>query len=283
MGLNFQGNHSVHADPAIRITDHWKKLHPSDTAPQRGAQAGRWPVELLIDNGYAMATAWYQDLEPDHKDGWKTAIRSTLAAELKIKPEDWSAIAAWTWGMSRIMDFLQLEDRVDAKKVVLTGHSRIGKAALWAAANDKRFAVVISNNSGEGGAALARRNYGETVERINTAFPHWFVAPYKQYNNAIDQLPVDQHMLLALVAPRPLYVASAVEDQWADPKGELLSAVAASEVYRLYGKAGVSASELPALNTPIGDQVRYHIRTGKHDITEYDWREYILFANKVLR
>lgn len=282
MGLNFQGNHSVQRDTAITITRHWKNLHPSDTILKRGAQETRWPVALLVENGFALATAWYQDLEPDHKDGWRTGIRSSLQQELSIEPDDWGAVAAWAWGMSRIMDYLEGEPAVDARKVVLTGHSRIGKAALWAAANDRRFAAVVSNNSGEGGAALARRNFGETVARINTAFPHWFVNRYKHYNDSVQKLPVDQHMLLALIAPRPLYVASAVDDTWADPKGEMLAAVHASQVYRLYGRRGLERNSLPPLNQPAGTFVRYHIRTGIHDITLYDWEQYIQFAKQLI-
>lgn len=283
VGLNFKGNHSVQKDDAIMVTDSWKRLHPTDTLFERGEQEGRWPVEELINSGYGLATAWYQDLEGDTENGWQTGVRTTLQKELAIEPKEWAAIGVWAWGLSRILDYLQTDPRVDARKVVLTGHSRLGKAALWAGANDQRFAIVVSNDSGEGGAALARRNYGETIYRINTSFPHWFVDRYKQYNTAVDQLPVDQHMLLALIAPRPLYVASALDDQWADPKGEFLGALYAGEVYRLYGRKGIDATEPPPVNNPVGEVVRYHIRPGKHDITTYDWQQYIAFANKHFR
>lgn len=283
VGLNFEGNHTIQSDAGITVTENWKKLHPQVSVAERGDQERRWPVDELINAGYGLATAWYQDLEPDNPQGWKQGVRAALQQELNIRPDEWGAIGAWAWGLSRIMDFLETDPQVNAKQVVLTGHSRLGKAALWAAANDQRFAVVVSNDSGEGGAALARRNFGETVYRINTSFPHWFVAKYKSYNNAVDQLPVDQHELLALMAPRPLYVASASEDAWADPKGEFLSAREAGKVYALYGLKGIEADEQPPADTPVGNWVRYHLRTGKHDMLLFDWQQYILFANKAFK
>jgi hypothetical protein len=258
----------------------YKVVNNKATEGSRGAQASRWPVEELISRGYGLATAYYGDLEPDHEEGWKTGIRTTMQKELNIKPEEWGAIGAWAWGLSRIMDYLETDKDVNARQVAITGHSRIGKAALWAAANDQRFAIVISNESGEGGTSLARRNYGETIERINTAFPHWFVPGYKTYNKRVDQLPVDQHMLLALMAPRPLYVGSAEDDQWADPKGEFLSASYAQPVYDLYNKKGLGTEQMPPVEQPVGEHIRYHIRTGKHDINLYDWQQHLAFADK---
>jgi hypothetical protein len=181
------------------------------------------------------------------------------------------------------MDYLETEKTVNARAVIATGHSRLGKAALWGAANDQRFAMIVSNNSGEGGAAIARRDFGETVKRINTSFPHWFIGAYKQYNDAVNSLPVDQHMLLALMAPRPLYVASAAEDLWADPTGEYISAYHAGPAYALYGKNGLSTSVPPATDSPIQAAVDYHRRTGKHDVTLYDWQQYISWADRYLK
>ena len=180
--------------------------------------------------------------------------------------------------MSRIVDFLEKQPAIDSRKVILHGHSRLGKAALWAGANDQRFRAVISNESGEGGAALTRRNYGENLWRITNSFPHWFLNSYKNFAYKESELPFDQHILLSLIAPRPLYVASAQDDQWSDPKGEFLGIRHTDAVYSIYGIKGLGSFDFPGLNSPIGKYVRYHIREGKHDMLAYDWDQYIQFA-----
>src|SRR5688572_30843707 len=277
IGLNFYGNQTIHADSGIRLSAQWAMneeqigiVNNRATEASRGKDAGKWAVEEIINRGYGLATAYYGDMEPDHPDGWKTGIRTTLKTELSIHENEWGAIGAWAWGLSRIMDWLETDKAVDAKKVVITGHSRLGKACLWAAANDSRFAIVVSNNSGEGGAALSKRWFGETIEKINTSFPHWFAPAFKQYNKHPEKLPVDMHILLALMAPRPLYVASAADDWWADPKGEFLSAKNAEPVYALFGKKGLGVTDMPPADHPVGETIRYHIRTGEHDFTLYD-------------
>jgi hypothetical protein len=180
------------------------------------------------------------------------------------------------------MDYFETDPRVDKAHVAVVGHSRGGKAALWAGAEDERFAMVVSNDSGESGAALSRRNFGETIERINTSFPHWFTAAYKTFNGRAAELPIDQHMLLALVAPRALYVASADEDLWADPRGEFLSLAATSPVFAFWGDAPIRDSDMPAIDTPLVVGRRgYHIRTGGHNLTPYDWDRYADFADRV--
>jgi len=199
---------------------------------------------------------------------------------LQIEPYEWSAIGAWAWGLERIADYLQTDKSVDPRRLIVIGHSRLGKTAVWAGASDERFALVVSNESGEGGAALSKRDYGETIAIINAKFPWWFVPAYKQYGNNITGLPFDQHMLLSLMAPRPLYVASAEGDKNSDPKGEFLGAQRAGAVYHLYKENGVGADSMPSLEHPVGDFIRYHIRTGKHDITLYDWQQYMDFADR---
>ncbi len=292
LGYNFNGNHTIHSDPGIHLSTVWMRKNDNGnvnhqaTNDARGKSSSRWPVETILDRGYGLATAYYGDIEPDHKNGWKEGIRDFYQTDENGNPlalEDWSAISAWAWGLSRIMDYLETDPEIDSKRVALLGHSRLGKTSLWAGAKDERFAITISNDSGCGGAALSRRAFGETVERINTSFPHWFNRTFKQYNGNENALPVDQHMLIALMAPRPVYVASAEEDIWADPNGEFLSAKGAGPVYKLFGLKGVGVKSQPPVNTPVGNHIGYHIRTGGHDVTDYDWEQYLGFADKHLK
>lgn len=288
LGMNFYGNQSVSPDPAVPVTPLYTVSGPTivnhrASAATHGAQASQWPVKEIIAKGYGLATFFCGDAEEDHADGWKTGLRTKLKDALHIQPEEWGAIGVWAWALCRALDYLQKDPAVNGQQVALLGHSRLGKAALWAGASDTRFAIVISNESGEGGAALSRRWYGETVEIITRNFPHWFIPAYRSYSSRTDVLPVDQHMLLSLIAPRPLYIASAEGDQWSDPKGEFLSAVHAGPVYRLYGRQGIATDSMPSLQQPVGEVVRYHIRTGKHDVTDYDWQQYLLFADRHFR
>ncbi|MEO6187429.1 MAG: hypothetical protein ABIO82_06675 [Ginsengibacter sp.] len=282
LGYNFSGNATVQPDKAIFLSD--RLAFPEFTGPNndasRGTNSSRWPVKEIIGAGFGVVTAYNGDIELDKPDGWKTGIRTTMKDVLKIQPEEWGAIGAWAWGVSRIMDYLEKDKDVNAKEVAVIGHSRLGKTSLWAGASDPRFSIIIANESGEGGAALSKRWFGETVKIINTSFPYWFVDAYKKYNDNTDALPLDQHELLALIAPRPLYVSSASEDLWADPKGQFLSALHAGPVYELFGKKGIGTGEEPPLFHPVGSTIQYHIREGKHDINLYDWQQFIRFAKE---
>jgi len=284
LGYNFGGNHTVAIDPEIAIPTSWLKSSSSpgvDAKAVNDANRGRdslsWPIKEAIARGYGVATLYCGDVDPDFDDGFKNGV-NRLFSETR-NAASWGTIAGWSWGLSRVMDYIGTVKAIDSKEVIVLGHSRLGKAALWAGVNDSRFAIVVSNESGCGGAALSKRIFGQTVEHINTSSPHWFCENFRKYNKKEENLPVDQHELLALIAPRPVYVCSAEGDQWSDPKGEFLSCVAASPVYKLLGKEGFPGKVFPELNQPISGTIGYHIRPGKHAITSYDWSCFMNFAD----
>jgi hypothetical protein len=292
LNLNFRGNQAEHPDPAIRMTRAWL---PDDeqngivdhraTEASRGTSSRRWPVEPLVARGYGMATACYGEIFPDRPDGRAESVLAALGRPVdgELAPDEPGAIAAWAWGLSRILDWLVRQPEIDATRVIVVGHSRNGKAALWAGACDERFAMVVSNESGCGGAALERRPVGETIADITRRFPHWFCPTYATFAGRAAGLPTDQHALLALAAPRPLYVASAIEDRWADPRGEFLAAVAAEPVWKLFGLEGLGASAWPPVDVPVGSgRIGYHVRSGGHDFLEYDWQRFADFADRNL-
>lgn len=285
LGMNFYGNQTVYPDPAIRLARGWVASNESlgidgnvATEESRGARASRWPVEALLKRGYALCTLYYGDVDPDRED-FEDGVHALFAPPQK---NEWGSIAAWAWALSRVQDMLEEHEEINADQVVVMGHSRLGKTALWAGACDERFAMVISNNSGCGGAALSRRKFGETVERINTRFPHWFCKNFQVYNGREEALPVDQHQLMALIAPRPLYVASAAADLWADPRGEFLSLVEAGSVYRLFGNQGLLSEQMPEPGGVISGRVSYHLRPGRHDLTLWDWNRFMDVADRAL-
>jgi len=290
LGLNYYGNASVENDPAVALSTRWMRptkemgiVNNQATTATRGAHASRWAIERALTYGYAVATFYYGDIEPDCREGWKTGLRGYVlgkSGRTGFAADEWGAIGAWAWGLSRALDYLTTQPAIDPHQVLVFGHSRQGKTALWAGAQDERFAIVVSNDSGEGGAALARRRFGETIADSVRLSGYWYCQNYQRYVDHEADLPTDQHMLVALAAPRPVYVASADLDTWADPRGEFLSALAAEPVYRLLGQSGLGVKQMPPPNQPVGQRIGYHLRRGAHNITAYDWEQYLRFADR---
>ena len=290
LGLNFMGNHTVLDDPSISLSTVWVSSRGTGvvdnraTEVSRGTASKRWPIEMAIDRGYAVATFYYGDVDPDKAD-YSDGVQSSYYADGQTLPEphEWGSIAAWSWGLSRAVDYLVTDRGIDRKRIALMGHSRNGKAALLAGAMDERISLVVSNQSGCGGAAISRRRVGETVKKINDRFEHWFNSKFKKFNENEDLLPFDQHMLIALLAPRPVLVASATGDRWADPEGEFLALKAANSVYGLLGTDILTSEKIPSENTLIGNTQGYHIRPGKHGVGRADWKVFMDFADKHLK
>lgn len=251
----------------------------SNTDPSRVMKSDFWPAEMLIDSGYAIAAFHVSDLAPDNKETFGNGVLQMYPEQLAAD-NGMRAIGAWALGASRVMDYFEKDADINAQKVAVVGHSRGGKASLWAAAEDKRFAICISNCSGNTGAALSRRQFGERISNINTTFPYWFNTNYKKFNDKEDLLPVDQHMLISLIAPRPVYATNASKDLWADPKGTFMSLKNAEKVFALYGIKSNLPANPPEINNPvINSALGYHNREGEHNLTMYDWSNFIKFAN----
>ncbi|MBR7131602.1 MAG: acetylxylan esterase [Lentisphaeria bacterium] len=282
LGLNFKGNHTTVAEDDCLISG--RGLDGEPVEPVRGAQQERWPVEMIVERGFALATCCYHDIFPDFPvaEAWKKSVYSIFSPDKTPEElnKEYSAIGAWAWGLSRMLDALGCEESIDCRRAMVVGHSRLGKTALWAGANDCRFQVVVSNDSGHGGAALFKRCFGETIAVLNYNFPHWFVDGFNKYNDMDADLEFDQNFLLSLIAPRILCIGSATEDLWADPKGEFLAGVHASEVYRLFGVAGMPSNKHPEPDVNLTGEISYHMRSGKHNILAQDWDHYLSVAEK---
>lgn len=289
LGLNFMGNHTIGMDPRVKVAEGWvPNSEPLGITANRsnerarGAANGRWPVEEIVARGYGLATANYGDIDPDFHDGFRNGAHALFPEPWQARAADaWGSIAAWAWGLSRILDALEADSYVNAARVALIGHSRLGRTAVWAGAGDPRFAMVIANN-GLGG--LFKRNFGETLWQVTTRFPHWFAGAVIPFAEATDDLPVDNHLTLALIAPRPLYLGTASEDVWANPAGEFLAAKAAEPVWHLLGRSGLAVSDRPAPGQAlVAGTIGFHVREGEHDLTAWDWAHYLNFADQHLR
>ena len=284
IGYNFMGNQSTTPDTSLIYSPAMDLMVPAGSPDrERGVQKRRWPYEKILSRGYAVCTMYYCDIYPDEARYAPQSILPLLLPSSQLStPHSPGAIGAWAWGSSRIADWVVRQPWADKKALILMGHSRQGKAALWAGANDKRFRIVISNESGCCGAALGRRQYGETVELILRRYAYWFCPALARYSRNEAQMPFDQHELIALMAPRPVYVASAEDDRWSDPKGEFLATSYAGAVYHLYGLKGLETDAMPSNFRPIQTTLGYHVRAGKHDVTDYDWEQYLNFCDKNL-
>ena len=253
---------------------------PSNLDPTREEKSGFWPAEELVARGYMAAAFFAGELDEDEFDDFDDGVHAQFDKPGPRAPDAWATLAAWAWGASRAMDYFEIDDAIDHSRVGVVGHSRGGKTSLWAGARDERFSLVVSNASGCGGAALSRRKIGNPVDILNRRNPHWFSENYRQYNSKEETMPFDQHMLLALAAPRLLYVASASDDLWADPRGEFLGVLHAEPVYHFLGVKGLESKQMPAVESPIHiGRIGHHIRRGEHDLKEYDWQRYMDFAD----
>ena len=287
-----RNNESITLNVNLYIPNRVKKPVPAFlTINHRGLETMKaatenefWPAEEIINSGYAIAGFDVKDVAPDHKTDYVNQVLTRLYPEQIQLPNGMRALGAWSWGASRIIDYFETDKAIDAEKVIVVGHSRGGKAALWCGAQDERVAIAVSNESGNSGAKISRRNFGETVEVITRAFPHWFVPKYATFANKEDSLPIDQHMLLALMAPRAVYVASAADDGWADPKGQYLALVAAQPVFELFNFKTNLPENMPSNNVqeiqlPLG----FHNRDGGHDMNLFDWRQFVKFADEYFK
>ena len=279
--LQFGGNYTVCADPAIAIFPGWNpktRALQMPVNPVRGQASNNWNVAATLARGYGIAFVNYCEIEPDLPGGagLPYGVHKNFPAP---GPDGWGAIGAWAWGASRALDYLATDRDVDPKRIILFGHSRLGKTALWAGAQDTRFAAVIANCSGEMGASLSRRDYGETVDDVAHHFPYWMCGNFQQFAHHWTNLPVDSHCLISLIAPRPLFLNTGSEDRWGDPHGEFLAARAATPVYQLLGQTGITETDFPALDHPLLHDLSFNCHTGKHDVYPLDWDHFLDFAD----
>lgn len=289
LGLNFWGNHAIHVDPGIRLSPAWVESGPNPyvdlsgvvgqraTDRARGIEARMWPVEEILERGYGVATMYREEVVPDHPP--YVGAMTELSAVKQIRVAKPGAIALWAWSLSRAMDVFEKEPGVDGSKVAVYGFSRLGKAALWAAASDSRFAMILSQESGAGGAKLFRRGLGEDIARLSSVFPHWFTERFSHYAGKDRELPFDQHWVMALVAPRPMHVASAKEDRGADAEGEFASLQAVDPIYRWLCGEGLDVQEWPGLGQVAKGRLGYHVREGGHDVLPFDWECHLDFMD----
>ncbi len=284
LSINFGAVQDAVDDPGIKSEKTWDPKTNTRITPAAARGFGHIDVKDLLDAGFGVATFYYGDIDPDYPAGFSNGIRARYLkpGQTDRAADDWGSIAAWAWGMSRVEDYFETDKSIDAKRVVIHGISRLGKTVMWAGAHDQRFAAVIASCSGEGGAALSHRNYGETIAHLTapTRFPYQFAANYAKYGGFPDKAPMDANLLIALIAPRPLLLQTGSSDYWSDPKGEFLAAVAAGKVYKLLGKEDLGTDVWPAARQPIFHDLSYYMHEGGHGMVASDWGIYIEFLKK---
>lgn len=287
VGMNPCGNHTLVTDTNVALSTSWMSkscagcVDHHATEASRGTQVDVWALEQSIDRGYAVTTFYCGDIEPDQTNA-PDGLRAWLNRSTDGGTNDCSTIAAWAWGISRAVDYLVTDKQIDARRIAVTGHSRLGKAATLAAAFDERIALAVPLQAGCGGTAPSRGKTGESVKAINERFPHWFNAEFKKFNDQPDRLPFDQHCLIALIAPRPVLIGCARGDTWSNPAGQFEMLQAADPVYHLLGADGLEAKQMPETNQLIGNRLGYFIRPGNHSMTKADWKMFLDFADKVM-
>jgi hypothetical protein len=286
----FFGNPSIAAAPAATTNTAAAPGPAAGAVEGRGRGPGRGriseagPIADILARGYGYAAFRYTEIQADSANGTGVVKLALAPGQTKPAADEWGGINAWAWGTSRVLDYLETDRAVDAKRVAVIGHSRLGKTVLWVGAQDPRFALIFSSCAGEMGSALSRRDYGETIDDMAAGFPWQFAGNFQKYPGHWNDMPVDAHMLIALSAPRPVFITGGTQDQWADPRGEFLAEVAAGPVYRLLGKKDLGTSELPALDTPlITGNLGFHYHTGGHTITAADWKAFLDFADAHLK
>lgn len=287
--INFGAVQNAVDDPGIIPEKVWDpKIHARivPPPPTAGHNFGHIDAEALIDAGFGVATYYYGDIDPDFTEGFPNGIRARYQkpGQTGRAPDGWGAVAAWAWGMSRVQDYFETDKSIDAKRVAIHGISRLGKTVMWAGAHDQRFAAVIASCSGEGGAALSHRNYGETIANLTdpTHFAYQFAPNYAKYDGFPDRAPMDANLIISLIAPRPLLLQTGSTDDWSDPKGEFLAEVAAGPVYKLLGREDLGTDVWPAAGQPILRDLSYFMHDGGHGMVPSDWAIYIEFLRKNL-
>ncbi|MEO6286492.1 MAG: acetylxylan esterase [Dyadobacter sp.] len=286
MNISFAAYNQTIEDAGLLINYIWKD--GKKIKADQPTVFGKMNVEQFLDAGFGFATVYYGDIEPDFKDGIKYGIRNHYLkpGQTETAANEWGAIAAWSWGLARAMDYFETDNQIDSKRVALQGASRLGKTVLWAGVKDTRYKMVIASISGEGGAALSRRNYGETIRHISdpSRYLYQFAPNYHSFAENVGSMPVDAHMLVALIAPRPLLLQTGNTDYWSDPKGEFLSAVAAAPVYKLFNENGPETKDMPAAGDTslLMNELGYYMHEGGHTVLPTDWTHIISYMKKYL-